>query len=160
MGKPVDKTNFWRERIRQAKEAGKERYSVYLTSQNDWDKLNEVHKQIIKKHISRDDSVLDAGCGYGRASEWFRNYHGIDFSPDFIAMAQKMYPNKTFSVADLTALTFNNKEFDWGICISIKQMIVANLGAEKWALMEKELRRVCQKVLILEYSDPDKYEIV
>jgi len=157
MGKPIFDLNFWKERIEGAKK-GREHYSVYVTSDGDWKKLNQVHKDILAKVVS--GKVLDAGCGYGRTSEWIDDYVGVDFSPDFIALAQKNYPNKEFVQADLRELPFGNEEFDWAICTSIKEMIVNNMGKSEWDKMEKELKRVAKKVLILEYTEPEKYFIL
>jgi len=153
MGKPVDKIEFWKERLGYPEI----RYSVYLTNKDDWDLINKTHKEILKELRGK---VLDAGCGYGRASEWIEDYTGIDFSPDFIEKAKELYPDKDFRIADLKDLPFKDKEFDWAFCISVKKMIQANLGEDIWDIMEKELKRVAKKVLILEYSEPDKHEII
>lgn len=104
--------------------------------------------------------VLDAGCGYGRSSVYFDDYVGVDFSPDFIAKAKSKYPGKTFIQGNLKELPFKDKEFDWAFCISIKKMIIDNLGEEEWSKMQKELSRVAKKVLILEYEDPEPFEVI
>lgn len=153
MSKPVDTIEFWADRIKTAK---KEHYSVYVAGDNLWEAIRLIHQEIMDDHISDTDKVLDAGCGYGRWSTHFDNYVGVDFSPDFIEKAKKKYPEKTFVQADLKKLPFKDKEFDWAFCVSIKQMIVDNLGKEQWNLMEKELKRVANKVLILEYGDYDQ----
>jgi len=154
----VDKQDFWKERINLSRKQGQERYSVYLTREDDWDRLNADHKRILGELVS--GNVLDAGCGYGRWSELFGLYTGVDFSPDFIARAKELYPDKRFIQADLKSLPFKDKEFDWTFCVSIKHMIVSNLGEKEWKKMEKELKRVAKKVLILEYTDSNEYEII
>jgi ubiquinone/menaquinone biosynthesis C-methylase UbiE len=155
MSKPVNKLEFWKERIETAQQ---EHFSVYVTSPSDWLRINTAHKKIFQKEVPQDAKVLDAGCGYGRWSVFFNNYTGVDFSPDFIAKAKEKYPDKTFLQANLKALPFGDKEFDVAFCVSIKKMIEDNLGTEEWAEMEKELRRVAKKVLLLEYEDPEPYE--
>jgi ubiquinone/menaquinone biosynthesis C-methylase UbiE len=157
MSKPIDKKEFWKERIEKAKR-GREHYSVYITSDGDWDYLNKAHEQILKKEgVGR---VLDAGCGYGRWSVLFKNYVGVDFSADFIEIAKSKYPDKEFRVADLKQLPFKDKEFDTAFCVSIKEMIVGNLGGAEWELMENELKRVAKQVLLLEYTNPYDYEVL
>lgn len=155
MAKPVDNIEFWKERIQTAPV---EHYSVFVTDEKEWRHIEETHKKIIGEHIN--GSVLDAGCGYGRASEWFSEYLGIDFSPDFILKAKEKYPNKSFEVQDLKNLPYPDQSFDWAFCISIKRMIQDNLGLEVWNKMEQELKRVAKKVLILEYGECEKYEIL
>lgn len=158
--KPVQEEQFWRGRLRSAKEHGDVRYSVYLTSRDDWRHLNQTHKDIIDKLIKPEDNVLDAGCGYGRASEWIENYTGIDLSPDLIEHAKRMYPDKDFIVGSLKQLPYQDNEFDWSICISIKAMIIGNCGKEEWDIMLKELKRVAKKVLVLEYTNPQDHEVL
>lgn len=157
MSKAVDKLDFWKERI---DTAVKDHYMVYVTSENDWKRINAAHEDIFAKEVRDTDRVLDAGCGYGRWSGRFSNYTGIDFSPDFIAEAKKRYPDKDFLQADLKSLPFKDKEFDVAFCVSIKRMIEDNLGEESWKPMEAELTRVAKKVLILEYETPEPYEVL
>lgn len=153
--KPVNKLSFWKHRI---DNAPKPRYSVYISSDEDWNRLNKAHKEILTPY--REKKVLDAGCGYGRWASFFENYTGVDFSPDFIAQAEEMYPNKQFIQADLKDLPLEDNEFDMAFCVSIKEMIIGNLGGAEWEKMERELKRVAKEVLILEYTEPEKYEII
>lgn len=168
MSKPVDKIEFWADRI---KTAVSEHYAVYVANEQLWARINQVHKGIIESLIKNTDKVLDAGCAYGRSSVFFNkdNYVGVDFSPDFIERAKIKYPDKKFIQANLKELPFKDGEFDWAFCISIKRMIVDNCGEEEWNIMEKELKRVAKKLLILEYGDEkpngglngaDVYEII
>lgn len=164
--KPVDKIEFWKNRI---DTAVSEHYSVYVAHEILWKNINRVHEEIMDKYIPKDAYVLDAGCAYGRWSPKFINYLGVDFSPDFIEIAKKKYPNKEFEIQSLNSLPYKDKTFDWGIVVSIKNMIVGNCGKDTWDKMEAEVKRVCKKVLILEYGDElpgggingaDKYEIL
>lgn len=152
-GHEIDSVEFWAKRLQQAKDVGVIHYSVFLANPTLWARLLKAHLRIINQYIKPSDKVLDAGCGYGRMSTVFENYTGVDFSTDFIREAKNMFPDKDFRVADLRDLPFKDKEFDWGIAISIKNMIVGNLGKSEWNKMEKELRRVCKKVLLLEYGE-------
>lgn len=148
----VDKISFWKERIQEAKKNNKLHYSVYIAHDRLWQKVCKTHEEIIKKEIKEGEKVLDVGCGYGRLSPMFSNYVGVDFSPDFIQEAKSLYPDKKFIVANLKDLPFEDKEFDVGIAVSIRGMIVGNLGKPEWTKMEKELKRVCKKVLVMEYG--------
>lgn len=150
MSKPVDKLDFWKWRIDHAKV---EHYSVYEANDILMNKINKCHEGIIRELIG-DEKVLDAGCAYGRSSVFFKpeNYTGVDFSPDFIDIAKKKFPDYTFQVANLKELPYKDKEFKWSFCISIRNMVVSNLGEEEWQKMANELKRVSEKVLILEYG--------
>lgn len=157
MQKPIDDLNFWKERIDTAQ---KEHYSVYVTSERDWERINVNHLDIIDRLIKPSEKVLDAGCGYGRMANFFPNYTGVDFSPDFIARAKSKYPQKSFVEGNLKSLPFPDQHFDWAFCISIKKMVVDNLGETEWLLMENELKRVAKAVLLLEYEDPKIYSVI
>lgn len=160
MNDQVNKPEFWAERL---KEAGDDiRLSVYQCPDTMWEEINKAHKGVIEK-LGITGNVLDAACGYGRISEWFEGYYmGLDISPEFIELARKKYPNKRFMLADITkGLPFPDGHFDWTICLSLRAMIIRELGKEQWEMNYlPELRRVSKKVLFLEYSDYDKYEVL
>ena len=169
-GHEIDTQEFWKKRITLAKRENKLHYSVFLANDTLWNRLLEAHLEVIKKFIKLEDKVLDAGCGYGRMAQYFPNYTGIDFSEDFINEAKRLYPDKLFEQEDLRKLPYKDKYYDWGLVISIKNMIIVNMGEKAWSPMEKEIKRVCKKVLILEYGEMEsakdtkeshtKYEIL
>ena len=158
MSRAVDRDEFWRARLEDAEKEGSLHLSVYKTDLSDWEYICEVHKKIADYHVT--GKVLDMGCGYGRLSEWFDDYTGMDSSETFINKAKKLYPGKDFRVGDGQTTAFDNKEFDWVICVSLKGMVVRELGEGKWNQIEGELKRVAKKILILEYSKPFEYEII
>lgn len=161
--KETQNPEFWRKRI---KEAGRPIDAIGVGF--DWKLLDEIHKKIIGEHIKPTDKVLDVACGIGRTAHWFPDskYIGIDFMPEFINIARQINPQKLFFVYNVTEpLPFNDHQFDWAYMISVKTVIGPVIGWDKWAEVEKELKRVAKKVLILEYgnSDPQeasKYEIL
>jgi ubiquinone/menaquinone biosynthesis C-methylase UbiE len=152
---PVSDTSFWRERLEIAKRQKHIQYSVYLAGDDLWNRIYKVHHRIIDKVINNADTVLDLGCGYGRMAEIFnpKRFVGVDVSPDLIAEAKERYPKHKFIEADLLNLPFKDKEFDWGLLVSVRGMIQSNLGEEVWDKMDKECRRVCKKILVLEYGE-------
>ena len=161
MHNPTDTIEFWKQRIENAKKYPKF-HIVYSTIRSDWNKINRIHKKILTYEIEPTDMVLDAGCGYGRWAKHFEKdkYLGIDFSPDLIEMARKENKGYKFINAELKDMPFDDLEFDVAFCVSIKKMIIGNSGHEVWKTIEKELKRVAKKILILEYTDPLEYEIL
>lgn len=156
---PVSDKQFWKKRLEDSKDYGDIHHSVYISRKSLWEHIARVHRDILLME-TKGKKTLDAGCGYGRASEWVEDYTGVDISPDLLAVARKSYPQKTFMEADLSALPFKDKEFDVAFCISIKQMIIGNLGGAEWEKIEKELRRAAKKVILLEYENPETPEIL
>jgi ubiquinone/menaquinone biosynthesis C-methylase UbiE len=155
----VSEIEFWKNRI---ENAHTKHHSVYLCNPILWDDIFHAHRKIIRRVIPKDAYVLDAGCGYGRMCELFdsKNYEGVDFSPDFIKMAMKEYPNHSFEVQNLKKLPYEKHQFEWAFCVSIKDMIVKYDSLKSWLEIEKELKRVAKKILILEYTNYTNYEII
>jgi len=130
MSKPVNKIEFWKDRLNNARDL---RHSVYITSSKDWDFLNGIHENILKPY--KDSKVLDAGCGYGRWSQFFNNYVGVDFSPDFIDKAKELYKDTQFIQAYLAKLPIEDDHFDLSFCVSLMFMIENKLGKAAWIPM-------------------------
>lgn len=164
--RPVNKTEFWKERLDAAKKKGQLHESVFVTSPDQWKHIEEGHKKMVKQMVK--GKVLDAGCGYGRMAEWIESdpklsevvtrYVGVDLSPDLIAEAKNQYPHLQypkyeFKVGQLESLPYEDKEFDWAVCISIRGMVIRELGTDAWEKMKVELKRVARNVLILEYGE-------
>lgn len=156
--KPVTTEEFWKQRIIDSKNYGDIHHSVYISPNSLWKQIEEIHKKILLPYV--DKKVLDAGCGYGRASQWFTNYTGVDLSPDLLEKARGFYPNKNFIQGRLEKLPFKDKEFDMAFCISIKAMIIGNLGEAVWQPMEEELKRVAKEVIILEYEEAGNFTVL
>lgn len=151
---------FWTERLDYAKGAGQLEQAIGRGFEFGA-KIDPVHRVIIEKEIKPIDKVLDIGCGYGRTAHWFKDeqYTGIDFVPEFIEIAKELHPNKIFQVMDVRQLfPFKDKSFDWGVLISMKGMIIREMGQEVWDGIQKELSRICKKLLILEYGNNQKEE--
>lgn len=152
----VQEPSFWKGRIKEARTIEQ---AVYLTTREKWHEIENAHLQVIAGCIKPEDRVLDAGCGLGQLSQGIKNYTGLDISPDLLKEARIRYPDKTFIEGDINKLDFPDGHFDWAIISSIRDMILKYEGAEKWQPMEKELKRVAKKVLILDYLKPAEYEI-
>lgn len=160
MAEPVDSPAYWAERLAAAREKGELHQAVFICPGEKWKAIEAKHREILAKLIGPNDRILDAGCAWGRLlgllpEKWQGTYLGIDLSPDFIKMARELYPHRLFLVGDLRNLPDHlpNKGFDWGILISIKPMVVGQMGQAAWEAMEQELRLVCNKLLFLEYNE-------
>lgn len=112
-----------------------------------WKNWDDIVTPIVAQNIKPFERVLDAGCGTGRFSDWFDNYVGVDFVPEFIKEAERLHPWKTFILADINKLPFDDKEFDWAIMFSVAQSPT------------NEVKRVAKKVLLISYGEPQNFEI-
>jgi len=128
-------------------------YSVFRVSKENWEKIQKSHNRVVKEYIdSENDQVLDVGCAFGRTYiKNIKNYVGIDLSPDFINIAKEKYPDKSFINVDMENYHPEFK-FDWAICSSIKEMIIRENGIEDWEKKEEHLKKICKRILILEYT--------
>lgn len=55
-------------------------------------------------------TTLDVGCGTGRFLVYAT--HGIDLSPEMLAVAKEKFPNKILSIGDAVATGFENDSFE------------------------------------------------
>lgn len=83
----------------------------------------DSNKNVVKSRFSKLDGakVLDIGCGYGYYTNYFNSIGadviGVDGSALMINLANKNYPNCTFSVADITkSFELPSEEFDIVFC--------------------------------------------
>lgn len=153
MKRQVEDEKFWDDRITMAKGRGFIHHSVYEAPPQLWQAMEDRHKGIILEHVT--GPVLDIACGYGRFAKYFdtSSYIGVDLSKSFIEIAEENNPGYKFVQSRIEDLPFEDDQFEWGFGVSIKAMIVREMGQEPWDAMEKELRRVCKNLIFLEYSD-------
>lgn len=171
------KPSYWAQRQAAANARGVEHHAIYLCTSDEWKAIEERHKTILVRHVKPRESILDAGCGWGRLLEllpvdWFGEYCGVDVSPEFLAEGQRRYGPHTryrqdrhvffdqLELPDVGRIPFTGSKFHWGILISIKPMIVRNLGDEYWERCETALKSVCERLLFLEYDVNDEGLVV
>ena len=110
---PQNTVNFFDQRAKTIKNR-KQEYTTVLLGDQDPDssvRWDEYEKQFLlsRFELNKNKSVLDLGCGIGRLAEAFsdccREYVGVDFSPEMIAVAKEKINNEnchfyTMSVVD------------------------------------------------------------
>jgi SAM-dependent methyltransferase len=162
---PVLDTNYWKLRL---DAAGTERHrSVFICPPPRWKLIEARHRMILKTTIKPEESILDAGCGYGRLlnlmpAEWRGKYLGIDVSPHFVDLAQQEHPKHTFWIGKLEHRLneLAPESFDWAVLISIKHMLIRNVSSTYWDALELQLKRVARRLLFLEYDPHDGGSVV
>lgn len=153
---PILSPKYWRDRL--AVQGRDERHrSIFITPKENWDAIATRHRELLADLIKPNESVLDAGCGWGRLLElmpndWRGDYLGVDLSPDLIDLARKENPTHSFIVADLRKIPAHSQTFNVAVLISIRPMIKRNLSEDFWNEVETELRRVAKRLLFLEYD--------
>lgn len=161
---PVQSPEFWRDRLFNVISKGEDLHkAVYNTDYEVWADINGKCREILASLLRPGQIVLDAGCGYGTLAAFLPDgvfYVGVDISPDLIDVANRRQgtksdsprPNTKFIVGDLNSLPFRDREFDLVVVRSVKGMIVTNMGEAAWLPMDREVRRVGQRVLWMEYG--------
>ena len=102
----------WVISIKRARERGPEWYDSFASRDHYRQHYTESEYHflwsVIADRIVRADvtSVLDLGCGSGQLAvllrdKGVRNYHGIDFSPEFIGLAKQRGLEFDFTLADV-----------------------------------------------------------
>lgn len=86
----------------------------------------KVLVELVKETDILEPTLLEIGCSTGYFSEIFEKsglnvqYSGCDYSPEFVSVAKKCYPNVSFQVCDTTSLPYTDRAFDIivsGCCI-------------------------------------------
>ncbi|MBP9732525.1 MAG: class I SAM-dependent methyltransferase, partial [Candidatus Magasanikbacteria bacterium] len=87
------------------------------TRQFVWEDLKDF-----SQYITKEDTVLDIGCGNGRVYQLCENlqvaYTGIDQSEELIAIAREKYPAVHFDVGEMTKLPYEDASFSVIICVA------------------------------------------
>jgi len=95
------------------------------------------------------ESLLEVGCGGGYNSALIAHhrpgirYAGVDLSESMVEISRRKYPQRSFSVADATNLSFSKNEFD------VVMDGVALLHIPAWREAISEYARVASKAVIL-----------
>lgn len=159
MTEPILSPDYWRRRLLQAQHNGQLHHAIFKNPLGEWRRIEAKHRQILAETVGPCQSVLDAGCGWGRLLElmpptWRGVYVGVDISPDFVKMAEERHPDRSFLCADLRSWRRSGPLiFDWGIMVSMRPMVRRNLGDDAWAEIEANIRACCDKLLYLEYDE-------
>lgn len=152
---------YWRHQL---KRAGANLHLAVWCSPRRWLRHHDRrHRLVLEKFVGPRQSVLDAGCAYGRLlgvmpESWAGDYLGVDLCPEFVDLARRRHPGREFLVADLRDLGAVRRRYDWAVLVSVKHTVIGNAGLEVWAQAEAELRRVAGRLLFLEWAvdeEPD-----
>ncbi|MCP3923155.1 MAG: class I SAM-dependent methyltransferase [Desulfobacterales bacterium] len=127
-----------------------------------WDKVSDTKKfttpfrmDLFKSHVSKNCSVLDFGCGYGRIlselrSEGFDNLTGVDYSIDMIKRGKADLPEIKLIHSTSGKLPFKNDSFDAVTVVAVLTCIVDDEALEKTV---DELKRVLKPNGIIYIND-------
>jgi len=88
-------------------------------------KRNKAYLQFLKKHLNKNQKILDLACGYGRLTiplaKAGYDIEGIDLAPNLIKDAKVQTKNKnlkiSFKVGNMLNLPYKNDSFDTIICM-------------------------------------------
>ena len=124
-------------------------YQLYQMRLGNPPKLFKIIKDVFSK-VEENNTILDIGCTSGYYNEiinfYFPNkfkYHGCDYNPESIKLAQEYYKDIHFFVNDLTNLSCNNNEYD----ITFLSGVIEHVPEYIKGL--NELCRVTKKYIIL-----------
>ena len=179
----VSNPAYWKRRIETCP-SNERHMSIYRTTKQNWIDIENNHKHILEQIIKPNESIIDCACGWGRLlsllpKDWKGEYVGIDISPDFIRQAKLEYPRYAHScyvgdlrddlsryilplpTTDTHCHSISPRKLDWAILISIKPMIIRNMGMDVWNSMYNNIKKVADNILYLEYQvedyNPTKY---
>ncbi|MBI2672554.1 methyltransferase domain-containing protein [Candidatus Woesearchaeota archaeon] len=76
--------------------------------------IRDKRLNLIKKHIKKNDKILEIGCGSGNLLRFIEcdNIYGLDISSNMVKEAKKSVPNGNFIAGDAENLPYENNLFD------------------------------------------------
>jgi len=169
MPEPILDEEYWKGRyLRYGKK--QLHHSIFRCPKEVWDKVEQRHKEMLESLILPHQRILDIGCGYGRLLDmlpenWRGMYVGIDLCHQFLELAREKHPGDNFFQCDFTKpirpqIPTDDPEvfppyFEVGVAISIKPMIIRNLGEGVWETVRANIDELCCSTIILEYDEDD-----
>ncbi|MGZ7118953.1 MAG: class I SAM-dependent methyltransferase [Methanobacterium sp.] len=127
-----------------------------------WDEVAErkefptpFHIEEFKKHVSKENKILDLGCGYGRIlnelyNHGFDDLTGVDYSEGMINRGLRIYPNLNLKKNDGENLPFQDDEFDVVLLIGV---LTSNYKDSEQEKMIAEILRVLNEDGIVYIAD-------
>lgn len=157
--KPVTTEKFWKQRLVEAHVTGRGLHTaVYDIDPGSWNEIQDQTKNLISRYATSKSIILDAGCAYGAVYDLIPkvssiSYIGIDISSDFIEIASLRHPDADFRIGDLSNLKeFPDRFFGLTVCRAVENMLKENNQSQLWERIRKELIRVSDTVLLIDYG--------
>lgn len=134
----------------------------YNYQKNYWNKMADSKNfttpfqfEIFSRYISKDASILDIGCGYGRTlhelyQRGYTNLTGTDFSRNMIERGKLQYPHVKLECTDSKTLTYDDDSFDSIILLAVLTSIISD---EDQRALISEIKRVLKPKGILYVND-------
>lgn len=145
-------------------EAGlSERYDkVDFSSYGPYEELLPFEISLLKDTLSKDSTILDAGCGKGRHLTPLReegfNVSGFDVDATDIEEAQKKNQDANIRIGSWDKIPFESDSFDTVLCLG--RGAAHNLSVEEWLNFFDEGQRVLKSdgSMIIDLPDPNSGE--
>lgn len=101
------------------------------------------------------ERVLEVGCGEGTQSDYFPDsfYLGLDLSPNRIAAAKEIAPEKSFAVSDALNLAVQNESFDMVFCYGLLHHVAKKEVSE----VMREMAAACRPGGRIVFMEPNAY---
>ena len=138
---PISDPQYWKRRRTEASRKGEPHRAVYDVDEDTWDRLTRIHDKIVRRH-TRTGPVLRLNLGQGSHST--ADWTELDLVPH---------------LAGPCRLPFEDFRFRLAVAASIDGTVKSNLGFPTWRLIEQEILRVADQLILLSYGDPETYRM-
>lgn len=165
---------FWRARIEEARQQrgidNPVRAAVGYTTGKEAEKIEQLSRAILEKHLPPYARVLEIGCGWGYLVPMLPagvKYLGIDLVPEFIVEAIKSFgdrPDTSFLLGDLThpktLAQFASDSFNVVVGRWVDATVGSAMGSEMWTETLRQLCRIGGRVVLFSpgHTEPRIYQ--
>lgn len=165
MAEDIFNPAYWSKRFDAAVARERIHHALWEVDGDVWKAERERHRNVLSATLRPDDSILDAGCGWGRLlgllpSWWRGEYLGVDLCSEFVALARRNHPDRRFEACDLRdpllsklRADANWRKFDFAIAIGVEKMVIKNAGAEAWEGIKSNLLACADRLLTLDVEE-------
>ena len=155
---PVLDPSYWAQRI--ATCGGDLHRAMFQGSHDQFREKEDEQYDQLRNKVGKHESVLDAGCGYGRLlrlldlEHWKGTYLGVDICPQFVQIARLMNPGRALTAGDLRDLRScgivqGRDRFDVAVALWLREPVSRNCGYEVWEQIEDNLHLVAKRVVVV-----------
>lgn len=115
----------------------------YVNIENGYSRFLKFSEEIVKNHITKNQTVLDSGCGTGiiarQVNKYSNNVYGIDIADRMIEVARRKNLKASFVLGNCLDIPFEDKFFN---AVVTRGVLITHVGKDYSKQFIEEAKRV------------------